>query len=434
MTKKLLEWKASASRKPLILNGARQVGKTWLMLDFAKKHFENYVYINFDEDDNFKYLFDENLNIERIVSDLSFYTHTNIEEHKTLIILDEIQEAPRALTSLKYFCESKMDYYVIAAGSILGIAMHQGASFPVGKVDFQSVYPLSFDEFLYALDKSNYVEVITNALRTKDTHLIDLLHEELTKLLKIYYLVGGMPEVVKTYINTNNFKKVRKVQRLLLQYYKKDFSKYPPKEYIPRINMVWDSLPSQLAKENKKFIYGVLKKGARAKEFELAIQWLEDTGLVHKCFKTKKPYLPLVAYRELNAFKLYVHDVGLLSAHANIDSSIVLEKEKLFTEFKGALTEQYVAQELINKGFALNYYSNEHSTSEVDFLLQEKNEIIPLEVKAEKNLQAKSLSAFISKFETKKAVRTSLTKFKNQEIIDNVPLYMIGDYCKKSLM
>ena len=424
---KLIAWKDSKYRKPMIIRGARQVGKTWLMKEFGKREFEKVAYINFDQNTRMKGVFEGDLNIERLILALSAETGVSINADNTLIIFDEVQEVPRALTSLKYFNENAPEYAIVAAGSLLGVALHQGTSFPVGKVDFLDLYPLNYKEFLLALGEERFV----NLLDSDDLPMITTFKEKYIERLKQYYFIGGMPEVVYDFVQKKDFNKVREIQNNLLNYYQQDFSKHAPNILVPRLNMVWNSIPMQLAKENKKFIYGQLREGARAKDFELAIQWLEDCGLIHKVERISKPGLPLKAYMDLSAFKIYLSDVGLLSAMGGLSMQAIVDGNRIFTEFKGALTEQFVLQQLISQlGLHAYYYSAEKSRGEVDFLVQGNSSIIPIEVKAEENLQAKSLKAFVEKYNPKYAVRTSMSDYREETWLINIPLYHI-DKVKK---
>ncbi len=421
---KLETWKEDPLRLPLIIRGARQVGKTWLMKEFGKTHFKKCAYINFDRNSRMAQLFSGDLDVDRILEGLAIESGVEIDQENTLIILDEIQEVPAALQSLKYFAELEdRHYYIVAAGSLLGIAMHAGTSFPVGKVDHLDLYPLSFPEFLCATGN----EALCKLLNRWDTQMITTFKDRYIDLLKKYYYVGGMPAAVNAYITTSNMSAVRRVHQRLLSDYEQDFSKHAPKEVVPRIQMVWDGIPSQLAKENKKFIYSVLREGARAKDFELAIQWLIDCGLCHKVHRIKKGHLPLKAYQDLSAFKLFLVDVGLLAAMADIDAKTLLQGSDIFTEFKGALTEQYVCQQILSQLDTTPYYwSAESSSGEVDFVLQHSSQIIPLEVKAEENLNAKSLKSFTTSFQLPYGVRTSMSDYREQERLINVPLYGIS--------
>ena len=423
LMKSLKEWKNSPYRKPLILSGARQVGKTWLMKEFGRTEYTNTVYVNFDQDINAAGLFEGSINPDRIILGLRALSSMEIDPDNTLIIFDEVQEAPRALTSLKYFCEEAPQYSIIAAGSLLGVALHAGTSFPVGKVDRMHLYPLNFQEFLYAMGEDAAAEI----LQTKDQRMITVLREKLSDLLRQYYYVGGMPEAVNYYKDNKEFAGVRQIQKNLLAYYQQDFSKHAEPRLTERLNLVWSSIPAQLAKENRKFIYGQVRQGARAKDFELAIQWLSDCGLIHVIHRVTKPGYPLKAYEDLNAFKIYLLDVGLLGAMADLSSNTIVEGNRIFTEFKGALAEQYVLQELIAEDH-LNpmYYSAENSRMEIDFIVQKGDEVIPIEVKAEENLRAKSLRTYCEKYKPKTAVRFSMSDYREQDWMVNVPLYEIN--------
>lgn len=423
LMKSLKEWKNSPYRKPLILSGARQVGKTWLMKEFGRTEYTNTVYVNFDQDINAAGLFEGSINPDRIILGLRALSGMEIDPDNTLIIFDEVQEAPRALTSLKYFCEEAPQYSIIAAGSLRGVALHAGTSFPVGKVDRMHLYPLNFQEFLYAMGEDAAAEI----LQTKDQRMITVLREKLSDLLRQYYYVGGMPEAVNYYKDNKEFTGVRQIQKNLLAYYQQDFSKHAEPRLTERLNLVWSSIPAQLAKENRKFIYGQVRQGARAKDFELAIQWLSDCGLIHVIHRVTKPGYPLKAYEDLNAFKIYLLDVGLLGAMADLSSNTIVEGNRIFTEFKGALAEQYVLQELIAEDH-LNpmYYSAENSRMEIDFIVQKGDEVIPIEVKAEENLRAKSLRSYCEKYKPKTAVRFSMSDYREQDWMVNVPLYEIN--------
>lgn len=423
LMKSLKEWKNSPYRKPLILSGARQVGKTWLMKEFGRTEYTNTVYVNFDQDINAAGLFEGSINPDRIILGLRALSGMEIDPDNTLIIFDEVQEAPRALTSLKYFCEEAPQYSIIAAGSLLGVALHAGTSFPVGKVDRMHLYPLNFQEFLYAMGEDAAAEI----LQTKDQRMITVLREKLSDLLRQYYYVGGMPEAVNYYKDNKEFTGVRQIQKNLLAYYQQDFSKHAEPRLTERLNLVWSSIPAQLAKENRKFIYSQIRQGARAKDFEMAIQWLSDCGLIHVIHRVTKPGYPLKAYEDLNAFKIYLLDVGLLGAMADLSSNTIVEGNRIFTEFKGALAEQYVLQELIAEDH-LNpmYYSAENSRMEIDFIVQKGDEVIPIEVKAEENLRAKSLRSYCEKYKSKTAVRFSMSDYREQDWMVNVPLYEIN--------
>lgn len=419
----LEEWRSKQKHKPLILTGARQVGKTWLMKELGANHFENFVYINFEKDGAYVRLFEADLNVDRVIHTIGVMTNHEIVDGKTLVIFDEIQEAPKALTSLKYFQEDRPNLHVIAAGSLLGVTLESG-SFPVGKVEFLQVRPMGFEEFLMATDRSNLYRL----LQSEDFAVISNFKEQFIFALKQYFLVGGMPEVVQSFAdNTNNFSKIKEIQESILMAYLNDFAKHAPAQIIPKINMIWNSLVGQLAKENKKFIYGLLKSGARARDYEQAIDWLVNYGLIHKVYAINKVAQPLQAYNDLKAFKLFALDLGLLSSMAQIPVQLILESDTLFQEFKGAITEQYVLQELLlNRDFKMHYWSNENGTAEVDFIFEKKGTIYPLEVKSAENLQAKSLRVFNEKHPEIHCYRTSLSDYRAQDWLTNLPLYCIG--------
>jgi predicted AAA+ superfamily ATPase len=418
----LIKWKANSSKKPLIIRGARQVGKTWLMREFGRLCYEQTVYINFDDNEVMAELFSRDLNVERIIKGTELAFATKIIPESTLLIFDEVQETPRALTSLKYFCENAPEYQIVAAGSLLGVALHRGTSFPVGKVDFLDLYPLNYSEFLCALGKENLVEL----LQSGDFSLANVFKNEFIDRLKEYYFVGGMPEAVASFAQDTDYQAVRDIQKRILTAYELDFSKHAPANEVPRIRMVWSSVPSQLAKENKKFIYGQVREGARAKDYELALMWLSDCGLIHKISRVTKPGMPLKAYEDMKAFKLYMLDVGLLACVSEIDATSLLRGNTIFTEFKGALTEQYVCQQLkAMKDIPLYYWTNDSGTAEVDFVIQTGGKIIPMEVKAETNLQAKSLKVYREKFEPDISVRASMAEYKQEDWLLNLPLWAV---------
>ena len=421
---KLKKWKESYFRKPLIIEGARQVGKTWLMKEFGKECYKKTVYINFDSNRQMRELFSSDLNIERIIMGLEIYSDKTITPDDTLIIFDEVQEVPAALSSLKYFYENAPQYHIICAGSLLGIALHEGTSFPVGKVDFLKLYPLSFDEFLLGTGYDKLYKLLNSG----DYALISSFSEQFIYLLKQYYFIGGMPEVVLRFSHNKDFNEVREVQKRILEAYEQDFSKHAPSEIVPKIRMVWNSIPSQLAKENKKFIYGVVREGGRAKDFETAIMWLCDCGLVHKVSRITTPNLPLKAYEDLKAFKLFLLDVGLLGCMSGISKSVLLDGNDMFKEFKGALTEQYVLQQLkATSDFGIYYYTNDRNSCEIDFLLDDGEKVIPLEVKAEENLKAKSLKIYREKYKPALSIRASMANYREEDDgLVNVPLYMIN--------
>lgn len=420
----LYKWKESPYRKPLIIEGARQVGKTWLMKAFGQKAYEDTVYINFDSNRRMADLFATDLNTERLILGLELYAGRKIDPAATLIIFDEVQEVPKALSSLKYFCEDAPQYHIICAGFLLGIALHSGTSFPVGKVDFLKLYPLTFREFLMATGQERFVELLS----THDFSMITAFKQTYIDALKQYYFVGGMPEAVLRFSENQDFNEVREVQKRILSAYEQDFSKHAPNEIVPRIRMLWNSIPSQLAKENKKFIYGLVREGARAKEYEAALLWLSDCGLVHKVNRVNMPHLPLKAYEDGKAFKLFVVDVGLLGCMAGLGQRTLLDGNGLFVEFKGALTEQYVLQQLVTKAeLQIYYYTNERGSCEIDFLVDDGERAIPLEVKAEENLRAKSLRTYKEKFQPELSIRTSMADYRKEDWMVNLPLYAVEE-------
>lgn len=424
----LVIWKNKKRRKPLIIHGARQVGKTWIMKEFGSRYFEQTIYISFDNNERMKNVFDMDYDIGRIISAIKIEAGETFTAKNTLLIFDEIQEVPRALTSLKYFYENAPEYCIIAAGSLLGMALHEGTSFPVGKVDFLNLHPMNFREFLMAGGENQLADLLVR----QDYGLINSFSARFADLLRKYYYVGGMPEAVKCYFEEDDVFAVREIQKELLRYYENDFSKHAPKEQIPRIRMVWNSIPAQLAKENRKFIYGIVREGARAKDFELAIQWLSDYGMIMKSYRITKPGMPLIAYMEQNVFKMFMLDVGLLAAKANLSAKILLEGNQIFEEFKGALTEQFVAQQLHSQNMELYYYSTENSTGEIDFVIQKEQYCIPLEVKAEENLRARSLRAYCAKYRPEIAIRSSMSNYREQDWMVNVPLYALPEYLEKA--
>ncbi len=419
---KLLKWKQNKHRKPMIIEGARQVGKTWLMKEFGQQAYADTVYINFDSNSRMAELFASDLDTERLIMGLELYAGHKIDPNNTLLIFDEVQEVPRALSSLKYFYENAPQYHIVCAGSLFGIALHQGTSFPVGKVDFMNLYPLSFREFLMANGQERFAELIDK----RDFQMITSFKLTYIDALKHYYYVGGMPEAVQSFAENKDFNEVREIQRRILMAYEQDFSKHAPNEIVPRLRMIWNSIPSQLAKENKKFIYGLVREGARAKDYEAAIMWLSDCGLVHKISRVNTAGIPLRAYEDLKAFKLFVVDVGLLGCMAGLRQHTLLDGNDLFVEFKGALTEQYVCQQLKNiEDLDIYYYTNDRGSCEIDFVVDTGGKIVPVEVKAEVNLRAKSLKSYQEKFSPEISVRTSMADYKKEEWLVNLPLYAI---------
>jgi len=419
----LVQWKKKSNRKPLIIRGARQVGKTWLMKKFGELHYSNTVYINCENNSRVKKLFSSGFDIDHLVFGLRIESDSEIIENKTLIILDEIQEIPQALTALKYFQENAPLFHIISAGSLLGVSLHDGISFPVGKVDFLNLHPLDFTEFLIASGNNELVGLI----KRKEFKLISTFKDRYIDWLKKYYFVGGMPEAVSDFLAHNNLSSVRTIQINLLTAYEQDFSKHPSPFDIPKIRMLWNNIPSQLARENRKFIYGLIRSGARAREYESAIEWLKDSGLIHKVFRITKPGIPLSAYQDMKSFKIFMPDVGLLAALSRLDSKTILEGNSIFEEFKGALTEQYVLQQLMAMNSITPYYwSAEKSTGEIDFIFQIEDAVVPLEVKAAENLQSKSLRNFSRKYIHTRSFRTSLSDYRREDWVTNIPLYTIN--------
>lgn len=419
----LLAWKQSRRRKPLIIEGARQVGKTWLMKEFGRQAYGDTVYINFDSNARMAELFASDLDTKRLVLGLELYAGRKIDPENALLIFDEVQEVPRALAALKYFCEDAPQYHIVCAGSLLGIALHRGTSFPVGKVDFLKLYPLSFQEFLMAIGKKQFSELLDQ----QDFSMITSFRETYADALKQYYFVGGMPEAVESFAENQDFNEVRQIQKRILAAYEQDFSKHAPNEVVPRLRMLWNSIPAQLAKENKKFIYGLVREGARAKDYETALLWLSDCGLVHRVSRVNAPGIPLRAYEDMRAFKLFVLDVGLLGCMTGLHQRTLLDGNALFVEFKGALTEQYVCQQLKTLAdLELCYYTNDRGSCEVDFVVDTGGRVMPLEVKAETNLRAKSLKTYREKFSPELAIRTSMADYRKEDGLVNLPLYAIG--------
>ena len=421
----LIEWKNDKNHKPLVLEGARQVGKTWLMKEFGRTQYKKVAYINFDRNEKMCKVFETDLDTNRLITAIELDVEFKITPEDTLIIFDEIQECPRAITALKYFNEDAPQYDIIAAGSLLGVAHHFGTGFPVGKVEFLRLYPLSFTEFLDAMGKEQFVELIEK----QDFEMIKLFNTKFEDLLKQYTYIGGMPEVVQDFVNNKDFKKVRTIQKRILSSYEKDFSKHIPANTVEKVRMLWNSVPTQLAKDNKKFIYNAIKKGARAKEFETALTWLKDAGLIYQVYKISKPGLPIGAYEDLDSFKLFVLDVGLLGALVNLDAKTILDRYEIFQEFKGAMAEQYVLQQFKTiKDLPVYYWTNETSRSEVDFVIQINSKVVPVEVKAATNLKARSLKIYMEQFKPELALRTSLADYKKTDNLIDLPLYTIEEF------
>lgn len=419
----LRKWKEKSDRKPLILRGARQVGKTWLLKEFGQRFFDDTFYLNFEQQELPDSIFGGTLSPQQIIEQLSIYRGKKIMPETTLIIFDEVQELPRALTSLKYFAEEAPQYAICCAGSLLGVALHKGTSFPVGKVDFLDLRPMSFNEYLIANGESMLVEYIMNGNRT-----LDAFTQKLTEHLKRYLIVGGMPAAVMKWIETHDFFEVNSVQRQLLTAYENDFSKHAPHQLVEKIRYVWDSIPSQLAKENKKFIYGLVRSGARAREYEDALLWLADAGEIIRTYNKSKPDVPLRAYVDTKAFKVFLLDVGLLMCMSGLSPKVILEGSRIFEEFKGALTEQYVCQELqLHKQLHSNFYWTSSSAAEIDFLVSDGLEVYPLECKAGITMNAKSLKSYKDKYSPRWSLRTSLLPYERNEeaLTTNIPLYML---------
>lgn len=425
----LHQWKAKKHRKPLIILGARQVGKTWLMKEFGASCFDETLYINFERNQQMRELFALDLDVNRLLQGMAIILGKKVDAQNTLIIFDEIQEVPQALTSLKYFYEDAPEYHILCAGSLLGEALHQGTSFPVGKVEFMKLGPLSFREFLVAMGESLRVELMEKG----DFDMVSTLKQNYIQLLRQYYYVGGMPEVVAAFSESRDFTIVKELQSQILSAYEQDFSKHAPASIVPRLRMLWDSIPTQLAKENKKFIYGLVREGARAKDYEAAMLWLTDCGLVNRIHRVSTPAIPLKAQDDAKAFKLYLLDIGLLACLSGLSAESVLAGEGIFSQFKGAMSEQYTLQQLVSNRDVehISYYANERSSAEVDFLIAIAGEIVPLEVKAEINLKAKSLKSYRDKFQPKLAIRSSMTDYKPQTEAEsstllNLPLYALS--------
>jgi len=417
---RLIKWKDSKKRKPLVIRGARQVGKTWLMKEFGNMHFENAAYINFDNNERMQILFKGDYHIPRLIDGLQLESGEKINPQTTLIIFDEVQEVPKALSSLKYFYENSPEYSIVAGGSLLGVAMHEGTSFPVGKVDFCNLYPLSFCEFLEAIGEESLVGLLCK----KDWKLITVFKTKFIDYLRKYYYVGGMPEAAQEYAESRDYDEVRKIHQQILFTYEQDFSKHVPTNAIPRVRSIWSNIPAQLSRENKKFSPGIVQKGSRIKDYEVAFQWLLDCGLIYKVKQVSKPGIPLKNY-ETDFFKIFIHDVGLLSTMSELDVKTLLEGNRIFEEFKGALTEQYVLQEMIAKEVTPFYWSSS-GKAEVDFVFKQDSDVFPLEVKAEENLQSKSLKVYNEKFSPAIALRTSMRDYRRENWLINVPLYAIG--------
>ena len=422
LMERLLQWKDRKNRKPLILWGARQTGKTWILKEFGRSAFSDTVYISFYNNTRIASIFERDYDVHRILNALEIELHVRIRPQETLLIFDEVQGAGKVVESLKYFCEDAPEYAVAAAGSLLGVALHEGISFPVGKVDELRLYPMGFEEFLWAMNE----EKLADYLQQKETDEINDFRMRYIELLRDYFVTGGMPAVVQEFSQTGDYGSVREMQNSILHQYEGDFGKHIPPQEIPRVRMVWNSIPVQLAKENKKFFFGQIKKGARSKEYEAALQWLEDAGMIYRIQKVSKPALPLKSYAEPSNFKVYILDIGLLGALSELDPYVIIHGNNAFVEFKGALTEQYVFQQLIcETTYPLYYFATEKSTYEVDFLLQKDASFAPLEVKAAENLKSRSLQMFYEKFEPAHCYRTSMSNYREQDWVTNIPLWAI---------
>lgn len=430
LIRRMIEWKSKPNRKPLILWGARQTGKTWLMKEFGATEFLHTVYISFYNNRRMAEIFDEDYDVHRIINAIEIEMHVTIDPDNTLILFDEVQNAPKVVESLKYFCEDAPEYAIVAAGSLLGVALHEGISFPVGKVDELHLYPMSFEEYLRAVGEQR----LADYLAAGDRKAINEFAERYRENLRSYLVVGGMPEVVKSFAENRDYDSVREIQLAIVNQYEGDFGKHIPAREIPRVRMVWNCLPAQLAKENRKFFFGQIKKGARSKDYETALQWLSDAGLIYLVHKVSKPNIPLKSYQEPTSFKVFMIDVGLLGAMSELDPHALVKGDKAFVEFKGALTEQYVLQQLkAETDLSLYYYATEKSTYEVDFLFQRQHRATPLEVKASENLRSRSLQAYREKYEPELSMRTSMSEYIDQGWMINVPLWavqMVGDQSK----
>ena len=423
----LKRWKTSQDRKPLVLLGARQVGKTWIMRHFGAQEYESVAYINCDDEPRAKELFTPDYDMDRILLSIQVITGVKVLPGKTLVILDEIQELERGLHSLKYFYEKSPQYHVMVAGSLLGITLGRGESFPVGKVDMLHMYPMNFSEFLDAMGKTELITLI----HSKEWQVIELMKDKFEYLLRQYYYVGGMPKVVSKYVSNGDLAEVRKEQMAIVDAYRRDISKHTTNRESMRIAQVLDSLPSQLARENKKFVYGAVRKGARAADFELAIQWLVDAGIVLRVHRISEARMPLKFYEQLDAFKLFLLDCGLLACMADTAADQMLVDNKVFIEFKGAFTEQYVAQELVSMGIKPYYWSNDRTPAEIDFVVQQDGKAIPIEVKASTNVRSKSLAQFIKDNEGLKGLRLSLCSYIDQSWMENIPLYALEGWMSR---
>jgi len=429
ISKTLKSWKNSPTRKPLVLQGARQVGKTWLLKNFGMEEFESMAYFNFDSQPELKQFFSTTKDTKRLIQNLSLVHGKTILPEKTLVIFDEIQECNEALNTLKYFCEDSPEYCIACAGSLLGVAMSRGASFPVGKVDFINVHPVSFKEFLSVSDAKllSFLENIDSI-----EPIPDVFFNQLVEKFKVYFISGGMPEAIVALVENGDISLTQIVLQNILNAYTLDFSKHVANKDVPKINYIWTSLPSQLAKENKKFLYQTVKNGARARDYEDALLWLINAGLAYRVFLSKKPSLPLSAYDDLSCFKVYTLDIGILRRLSRLDPIAIVEGNRLFTEFKGALTETYILESLVQQFEGMPRYWSSGNMAEVDFLVQNKNEIIPVEVKSDENIRSKSLAFYRKEFSPKLSIRYSLRNLKYNDGLVNIPLFM-ADYTHKMI-
>ena len=427
--KELIKWKENKGRKPLILRGARQVGKSYILKEFGKENYQNIAYFNFDNDEELKNIFLHTKDPKRIIEQLVLVSEERIEPDKTLIIFDEIQECPNALNSLKYFNEDANEYHIIAAGSLLGIRLSH-TSFPVGKVEFLDMYPMTFTEFLKADGSENLVQYMESIKGFEN--ILEVFWSRLEEKLKTYFIIGGMPEAVNSWVLKKDITEVNKIQKNILEAYEEDFSKHTTATEANRISIIWNSIPSQLAKNNKKFLYQVAKEGARAREYEGAVNWLNDANLIYKIYNITKPSMPLIAYNDLSSFKIYLNDIGLLKSMTNLSSRVIIEGNRIFEEFKGALTENYVLQMLISSGIIKPNYFIFDNKYEIDYLIQYENEIIPIEVKSSENISSVSFKNYNEKFKPKIRVRFSMKNLQKDDNLINIPLFMV-EYLKNFL-
>lgn len=423
----LFRWKESSGRKPLMVIGVRQCGKTYILNSFGSENYADVAYFNFEKQDNLTAVFEQDYDTGRILFELSLIHGKTIKPGETLIIFDEIQVCSRAITSLKYFCENAPEYHIAAAGSLLGLKINSEASFPVGKVEMLNMYPMSFSEFVRAGGEDMIADMLDDYSGKK---IPDAVGDKLANLLRQYYIVGGMPEAVKAWIETRDIEKVEDIQQNILDGYGFDFAKHAPIKEFPKLTAIWESIPVQLARENNKFVFGHVKKGWRAKDLEDALEWLKDAGLAYKVCLVEKPFIPLSAYAKPASFKLYMCDVGLLRKMAGVPSNIILDGSSVYTEFKGAMTENYVLCELIKAGISRAYYWDSGNTAEVDFVIQSGEYIVPIEVKSEKNVKSKSLAEYRKKYEPEYAVKTSMKNETGSKEVLNIPLYLVSEIRK----